>query len=41
LTLRDRPSRRPLDGDSTELMRETFDDGDFTAAETVTSATAG
>ena len=32
-TLRDRPSRSPLDGDITELMRETLV-GDFTAAAT-------
>jgi len=30
-TLRERPSRSPLDGDITELTRETLD-GDFTAA---------
>jgi len=39
LTLRDRPSRSPLDGDIRELMRETVDDDfDAAAAETVNNA---
>jgi len=39
LTLRDRPSRSPLDGDITELTWEAVDSGlDAAAAETVVSA---